>query len=679
MAEETSAAGQARIRRRDYALLGAAVVSLLVALVGFYLIQSRTHREDTWIDLARSISQDVNSVVKVGEDATHGVAPDFTTLSASADNIEAEVRALAQGDADAGIPPAPSAVQPQVQATAAAWKQMRQTVNAVLAGEKAFDVTAEATRAIAAAIHTSDDPTQDTGLYRDYEQIAERLGQRGAGAGQLFLVSGQLVRLEHMAELARRVLSRGRDAKASAAQLDAEAKTFAHNNDILLGDNSIAGQVQQVKQKFDPLAQAAATVLENADAVDKLQTAAGQLRARSTDVIATADALQQKLRDTRVKYVILPIVIYLAVALAIVALAAFVLLNIADVRARMRRAAEHEARQQQAILNLLDEITNLANGDLTVDVTVTEDFTGAIADSINYTVQTLRGLVGTINQTSEQVAQAAAGTRDSAVRMSQASDRQAREIAVAANAITATSQQLQDVAARAEKIALQAQGSVQTAHNGAATVGRTIQSMAALREQIQDTAKRIKRLGESSQEIGNIIEFINDIAEQTNTLALNASIQAAMAGEAGRGFAVVADEVQRLAERAASATRQIENLVKTIQADTQEAVTSMERSTANVVTGAQSAEEAGQALTRIESSSLEVAKSIQDIALAVRAQSAEATKAAGIMQGVREIAVQTSASANRTAQATGELNELSAKLRESVAGFKLPETVAAPS
>ncbi|HZU76609.1 MAG TPA: methyl-accepting chemotaxis protein, partial [Dehalococcoidia bacterium] len=178
---------------------------------------------------------------------------------------------------------------------------------------------------------------------------------------------------------------------------------------------------------------------------------------------------------------------------------------------------------------------------------------------------------------------------------------------------------------------------------------------------------------------GNIIEFINDIAEQTNTLALNASIQAAMAGEAGRGFAVVADEVQRLAERAASATRQIENLVKTIQADTQEAVTSMERSTANVVTGAQSAEEAGQALTRIESSSLEVAKSIQDIALAVRAQSAEATKAAGIMQGVREIAVQTSASANRTAQATGELNELSAKLRESVAGFKLPETVATPS
>jgi twitching motility protein PilJ len=676
MAEQTPVAGQTRIRRRDYALLGAAVVALLVALIGFYVIQSGTHREDTWIDLARSISQDVNSVVKIGEDATHGVAPDFTTLAAAADNIDGEVRALAQGDADAGIVPAPAAAQPQVQATDAAWKQMRQTVDALLAGEKAFEATAEATRDFVAAIHTSDDPAQDTGLYHDYEQIAERLGQRGAGAGQLFLVSSQLVRLERMAELARRVLARGRDAKQAATQLDAEAKTFAHNNDILLGDASIAAQVQQVKQKFDPLLQAAATVLANADAVDKLQTAAGQLRARSTDVIATADALQQKLRDTRVKYVILPVVIYLAVALAIVALAAFVLLNIAGVRERMRRAAENEARQQQAILNLLDEITNLANGDLTVDVTVTEDFTGAIADSINYTVQTLRSLVGTINQTSIQVAQAAASTQDSAARMSQASDRQAREITAAANAITATSQQLQDVAGRAEKIAVQAQGSVQLAHNGAATVGRTIHSMAALREQIQDTAKRIKRLGESSQEIGNIIEFINDIAEQTNTLALNASIQAAMAGEAGRGFAVVADEVQRLAERAASATRQIETLVKTIQADTQEAVTSMERSTANVVTGAQSAEEAGQALTRIESSSQEVANSIQGIAAAVRAQSAEATKAAGIMQGVREIAVQTSASARTTAQAIGELNTLSAKLRESVAGFKLPEAAA---
>jgi twitching motility protein PilJ len=238
----------------------------------------------------------------------------------------------------------------------------------------------------------------------------------------------------------------------------------------------------------------------------------------------------------------------------------------------------------------------------------------------------------------------------------------------------ASSQQLEKVAGRAESLAQDAQKSVQVAHNGAETVNRTIQNMAALREQIQDTAKRIKRLGESSQEIGNIIEFINDISEQTNTLALNASIQAAMAGEQGRGFAVVADEVQRLAERAANATRQIENLVKTIQADTTEAIVSMERSTANVVAGAKSAEEAGQALTQVEGTSNDLARLIGEISTQARGQSAAASKIAGTMQVIRDIAVQTAGSAAQTAEAVGNLNTLSEKLRQSVAGFKLPET-----
>jgi len=217
---------------------------------------------------------------------------------------------------------------------------------------------------------------------------------------------------------------------------------------------------------------------------------------------------------------------------------------------------------------------------------------------------------------------------------------------------------------------------VQIAHSGTETVGRTIQGMAALREQIQDTAKRIKRLGESSQEIGNIIEFINDIAEQTNTLALNASIQAAMAGDAGRGFAVVADEVQRLAERATTATKQIETLVKTIQADTQEAITSMERSTTNVVAGAKSAEEAGQALAKIESSSTQLAQLIHQISSDAGRQSTSANQIAATMQSIRAIAVQTAQSAQQTVQAVGEMSSMSEQLRQAVAGFKLPSEAA---
>lgn len=342
-----------------------------------------------------------------------------------------------------------------------------------------------------------------------------------------------------------------------------------------------------------------------------------------------------------------------------------------QIRAR-REAEARDHEQQQAILNLLDEITDLANGDLTVNVTVSEDFTGAIADSINYTIQTLRTLVGTINRSSGQVVTATARTSEVARNMSADSDRQAQQITVITDAITDSSQQLQEVSARAERLSAQAQESVDVAHNGAATVGRTIQNMSALREQIQDTAKRIKRLGESSQEIGNIIEFIDDIAEQTNTLALNASIQAAMAGEAGRGFAVVAEQVQALAERAGSATRQVENLVKTIQADSQEAITSMERSTSNVVAGAQSAEEAGQSLTRVENASQELALVISEISVATRAQSERAVRIAQDMQSVRQIAIQTSGLAGQTASAVGEINALSDRLRESVADFTLP-------
>ncbi len=336
-------------------------------------------------------------------------------------------------------------------------------------------------------------------------------------------------------------------------------------------------------------------------------------------------------------------------------------------------AADQETRARDgAITRLLDGITSLADGDLTGELTVTQDFTGSLADSLNFTVQTLRDLVGTINTTSGEIGSAASSTSALTQQMSKASENQAKDIVLATQAIAGASSSLSEMAFNAERLAVQAKSSVEVAHNGAATVGRTIAGMSNLREQIQDTAKRIKRLGESSQEIGEIIEFIDEIAEQTNTLALNASIQAAMAGEAGRGFAVVAEQVQQLASRAGAYTRQVETLVKTIQNDTQEAITSMERSTGNVVSGAQNAEEAGLALTRIESSTQELSRFIEDVAFAAREQSAGTTRLAGSMQGIREVAVETSTAANQAADSVGHLNQLAGKLRESVAGFKLP-------
>lgn len=265
---------------------------------------------------------------------------------------------------------------------------------------------------------------------------------------------------------------------------------------------------------------------------------------------------------------------------------------------RVARLQEEYDRNQNAILRLLDEIADLADGDLRSYATVSEDFTGAIADSINFAIDQLRDLVSRIHETSQEVARYTQDTQSITNQLAEASEHQAQEIAGASTAMNEMAQSIDQVSANASESAEVAQRSVQIASNGAQVVNRSIEGMDTIREQIQETSKRIKRLGESSQEIGNIVSLINDIADQTNILALNAAIQASMAGEAGRGFAVVADEVQRLAERSASATKQIETLVKTIQTDTNEAVISMEQTTTEVVRGANLAKDAGIALMK---------------------------------------------------------------------------------
>jgi twitching motility protein PilJ len=348
---------------------------------------------------------------------------------------------------------------------------------------------------------------------------------------------------------------------------------------------------------------------------------------------------------------------------------------------QQRQAAELQRtesdRNQQAILKLLDEMASLADGDLTVQATVTEDITGAIADSVNYAVEALRKLVATINQSAIQLDGATRQTQALASHLAKASGAQAKQIGSATESIAAMAASTEEVSGNAERAADVARHSVDVAHKGGEAVRRTIDGMNTIRETIQETSKRIKRLGESSQEIGNIIELISDIAEQTNILALNASIQASMAGEAGRGFAVVADEVQRLAERAATATKQIEVLVRTIQTDTNEAVVSMERSTTDVVGGALLAENAGAALQEIEQVSNQIASLVQNISASSRSQSTAAQSIARSTQVLREISAQTADSTSATSQAIIKLADLSAALRKSVSGFRLPGLAAA--
>jgi twitching motility protein PilJ len=366
--------------------------------------------------------------------------------------------------------------------------------------------------------------------------------------------------------------------------------------------------------------------------------------------------------------------LWFAIGFAVLALLMLVLLGkvfLDDARVRAMDSEGENKRNQEAILRLLNEMGNLADGDLTVQASVTEDVTGAIADSINFTIEELRTLVRGINSATDQVTKATQETQAISNRLYEASQRQNREIQQASASVLQMAQSINEVSQTANQSARVAQQSLAAAEKGGQVVQNQIAGMNEIRTQIQDTSKRIKRLGESSMEIGEIVELISDITEQTNVLALNAAIQAASAGEAGRGFTVVAEEVQRLAERSGEATKQIEAIVKTIQADTQDAVAAMEKSTVGVVEGTKLSDAAGQALTEIQSVSRDLADLISRISAQTQMQSTSVTDVTRGMQGILKITEETTEGTKQTNVSIGQLTKLAAELRSSVAGFKV--------
>ena len=348
-------------------------------------------------------------------------------------------------------------------------------------------------------------------------------------------------------------------------------------------------------------------------------------------------------------------------------------LRAGDFRRAATLQAEQNERNQQAILRLLDELSSLADGNLTVHATVTDDITGAIADSINYAIGALRDLVATVNNSSILVDAAAKQTEAASQHLVRASETQTKHAAAASESIGQVVSAIEEVSGNAERCSDVAHHSVDVAHKGGEAVRRTIDGMNTIRETIQDTSKRIKRLGESSQEIGNIVALIEEIAEQTNILALNAAIEASRAGEAGRGFAVVADEVQKLAERSSNATKQIEVLVSTIQSDTNEAVVAMERSTTDVVGGSLLAQNAGAALVEIEQVSHQIASLVQNISTSSKGQTEVVARIASNITVLREISSKALEYTASTLSAISKLSQLASELRKTVSGFVLPD------
>ncbi len=551
------------------------------------------------------------------------------------------------------------------------WRGFRHSVDEVLDGQILVLTVAEA------ASVTRDIMPE---LMQHTRGVADSLVKNDASAKQVMQASNLSVLGQRIVNNINNVMT-GEGAEAAAVAFAGDTAEFGRILDGMMrgtgGMQAVSGKSAQAKLKeiallFSQVSDHVGAVVDNSEELVGVQQAVKEVSARSEVLFEAVDGLQSAFAGVPENRLVSTELAYL---LGGVALFILFWMGYETLRSQKRRSQvieEENADNQEAIMRLLDEMGDLAGGDLTVRMTVTEDFTGSIADSVNVTVDSLRGLVKTINDTSTQLSTSVQETEEIARQLTESSKQQSKDIATASVAINDMADSISEVSSNADESSKVAMRSVDIAKNGGVTVRRTIEGMDTIREHIQETSKRIKRLGESSQEIGDIIELINDIAEQTNILALNASIQAAMAGEAGRGFAVVADEVQRLAERSANATKQIEALVKAIQADTNEAVISMEKSTSGVVNGATLAEDAGGALEQIESVSEQLAGLIQTISGSAGQQATAAAEISSTMTGIQEITTQAAAGSEQTSHSIGNLSRLAQDLDKSVAGFKLP-------
>ncbi len=654
---------------------------LLFVLLGlvaynFYLLNERNQQETQYLALTTDIQVRAQQLAKAAGESAVGNFDAFDELRETRNIIDDAINQLRSGNPDTNLPPSPDRVNDSLATLEELWSRIDEFSVQIL---DRTDLVIEL--ADSAAAFSTNIPQ----LQAQSDEVVRRMIETGAPTTQIYIASRQLVLADRMLRRVGDIMAGGTGAITAADAFSRDAGLFERVLEGLInGDEGLNLSAVRNSQVLEALADVMPIFEEIRIDVDTILTASTDLfevREAADEIFLDAEDLTDQARALATEYSTLgedevwPSLLA-GITLAAAALFALFLIGFGAYRAQRRRAratADVNQRNQDAILRLLDEMSSLADGDLTVQATVTEDVTGAIADSVNYAVEALRDLVAGVNSTAQQVAAQAQETRATTMQLAEASEHQAKEIRDATDNINEMAQSFDDMAKRSSESADVAQNSVEIANRGADMVRQTITGMDSIRDQIQETSKRIKRLGESSQEIGDIVELINGISEQTNVLALNAAIQAASAGGAGRGFAVVADEVQRLAERATNATRRIEALVQTIQADTSEAVTSMEQTTSQVVSGARLAEDAGDALESIEKVSNDLAGLIQNISKQAQEESRNATKIAQMMNSIRDISVQTTEGTGQTAKSVANLAELVRELRDSVSDFTLPE------
>lgn len=658
-----------------YVLTAALIGLLLFAAATFYLVVRDSRYEQEWVALSTDMQVVSQQLAKSASEAASGVFDAFFALGDARSIIEEDMKALGDGDPLQRLPPVPSSIRDELLTVDDTWQRMSANTFSVIERESYILELADASERFVNQIPRIQSLT---------DQAMQELTENNAPSQQIFVVGRLLVLSDRILRHIKEILDGGQSAVVAEQQFEQEIGFFDQMLDALLRGSQSMGVSQvrntralnalgQVRQIFLDARPDIDLLLQGSSELLQVRESADAILIDSQTVFEQARILTQQLQNRRSNRIwpsLTAGVVALVISLTLITYLVYSFLTAE--RRRASFAGEQNQRNQAAILRLLDEMSSLAEGDLTVKATVTDDVTGAIADSVNYTVEQLREVVQGINSTAQNVLESAEETKQRTSSVAKSSGRQAEQVRQVTNTINEMSESFDDMAKRSRESNDVAQRSVEHANKGSEMVQQAIAGMDNIRDQIQDTSKRIKRLGESSQEIGDIVEIINGIAEQTNILALNAAIQSASSGGAGRGFAVVADEVQQLAERATNATRRIEMLVQAIQADTSEAIASMESTTAEVVSGAKKSEDAGEALGKIRTVSKDLSNLIEEIASASQTQSDVASKVAGEMNAILDIAIETSEGSNQTAHSMGALADQVARLSESVADFKLP-------
>ena len=588
-----------------FSLLSLLAISIAIAAFSMFSTATNNRADRELQNLITSVQSEVYDLMVVSQDAAIGDIEAIAGLPAIEQSIfEKQQSFVALAD----------------QLDPANVRRFNEQLNNIISNVRSIETQSENIQFLRTQLSTLE--ASIPRIQESYTQIVDTMLGIESPADQVAEAQAQIWRLERALASLRSIIgdvdiAGSYDPIAAAEQFRNDVLVFA---EILMGmrdGNRVLGisqveassvrlLLEQVESQFESLNTSTEALIDAAPSLSINSEAADAILRTGADLLTGTQALSLEITRLPDQFDVRPFsTLTMSIAAAIAAILALIigLLIIRNTRDSLQFQERANEGNQEAILRLLDEIADLAEGDLTVKATVSEDFTGAIADSINYAIEQLRELVANVVVTAENVAGASNETRAIALRLTEASEHQSSQISDTTKSIASIADNLTSVSSDAEELASVAQSSVEVASKGNQVVQNSIAGMNDIREQIQDTAKRIKRLGESSQEIGDIVSLINDIADQTNILALNASIQAAMAGEAGRGFAVVADEVQGLAERATASTKQIESLVRAIQTDTNETVASMEQTTSEVVRGAALANSAGESLTEIQSTS----------------------------------------------------------------------------